>query len=281
MTNIDQKSDVSQLQKMELELLLEAIYRHYGYDFRNYAAPFLQRRILNRMAVEKLKTVSGLQEKVLHEPLVMERLLKDFSINVTEMFRDPSFFESLREKVIPLVRDYPAIRIWHVGCGSGEEVYSMAILLHEAGILEKTRIYATDINQVNLEKAKQGSFPLEKMKLYTTNYIQSGGEKAFSEYYSVKNDGACFSPFLKKNMVFFQHNLVTDQSFNEFHIIICRNVMIYFNKKLQNHVHQLLYESLFNSGFLGLGNREEIRFTNYAEHYEVLHSAEKLYRKNN
>jgi chemotaxis protein methyltransferase CheR len=279
MTNIDQKSDVSQLQKLELELLLEAIYRHFGYDFRNYAAPFLQRRILNRMAVEKLKTVSGLQEKVLHEPLVMERLLKDFSINVTEMFRDPTFFKTLRTRVIPLVREYPAIRIWHVGCGSGEEVYSMAILLHEEGLLDKTKIYATDINQVNLEKAKQGSFPLEKMKLYTTNYIQSGGKKAFSEYYSVKNEGACFSPFLKKNMVYFQHNLVTDQSFNEFHIIICRNVMIYFNKKLQNHVHQLLYESLFYSGFLGLGTREEIRFTNYAEHYEVLHSADKLYRK--
>ncbi|ULT54412.1 protein-glutamate O-methyltransferase CheR [Neobacillus drentensis] len=281
MTKIDQKQDISQLQQIEMELLLEAVYRHYGYDFRNYSAPFVQRRILNRMVAEKQRTISGLQEKVLHDPLVMKRLFKDFSINVTEMFRDPSFFESLREKVIPLVRNYPAIRIWHVGCGSGEEVYSMAILLHESGILDKTRIYATDINQDNLEKAKQGSFPLEKMKLYTTNYIQSGGEQAFSEYYSVKNDGACFSSFLKKNMVFFQHNVVTDQSFNEFHIIICRNVMIYFNKKLQNHVHQLVYESLFNSGFLGLGNREEIRFTNYAEHYEVLHSAEKLYRKIN
>ena len=275
----DQKQDVTQLQKIEMELLLEAIYRHYGYDFRNYSAPFLQRRILNRMAAEKQRTVSGLQEKVLHDSLVMKRLFKDFSINVTEMFRDPSFFQTLRQRVLPLVRDYPAIRIWHIGCGSGEEVYSMAILLHEAGILEKTKIYATDINQGNLEKAKQGSFPLEKMKLYTTNYIQSGGKKAFSEYYSVKNEGVRFSSFLKKNMVFFQHNLVTDQSFNEFHIIICRNVMIYFNKKLQNHVHQLLYESLFYSGFLGLGTREEIRFTNYAEHYEVLHSADKLYRK--
>ncbi|MDR4947296.1 CheR family methyltransferase [Neobacillus cucumis] len=280
MTNIDHKQYVQQLQTIEIDLLLEAIYRHYEYDFRNYAAPFLQRRILNRMAAEKLKTVSGLQEKILHDPLAMERLFHDFSINVTEMFRDPSFFKILRKKVIPLVREYPAIRIWHVGCGSGEEVYSMAILLHEEGIYEKTKIYATDINKFNLEKAKQGSFPLEKMKRYTTNYIQSGGEKAFSEYYSVKNELAVFHSFLKKNMVFFQHNLVTDQSFNEFHIIICRNVMIYFNKKLQNHVHQLLYESLFSSGFLGLGNREEVRFTDYAGHYEVLHSEQKLYRKN-
>ncbi|TWD96523.1 chemotaxis protein methyltransferase CheR [Neobacillus bataviensis] len=273
-------TNIDQLQKIEIELLLEAIYRHYGYDFRNYAAPFIQRRALNRMTAEKLRTISGLQEKVLHDPLVMDRLFYDFSINVTEMFRDPSFFKVLREKVIPIVREYPAIRIWHVGCGSGEEVYSMAILLHEEGVLEKTKIYATDINQVNLEKAKQGSFPLEKMKLYTTNYIQSGGEKAFSEYYSVKNEQVAFHSFLKKNIDFFQHNLVTDQSFNEFHIIICRNVMIYFNKELQNHVHRLFYESLFYSGFLGLGKREEIRFTDYAKYYEVLHSAERLYRKN-
>jgi chemotaxis protein methyltransferase CheR len=156
----------------------------------------------------------------------------------------------------------------------------MAIMLHEEGVYDKTKIYATDINNLNLEKAKQGSFPLEKMKRYTTNYIQSGGEKAFSEYYSVKNELAVFHSFLKKNMVFFQHNLVTDQSFNEFHIIICRNVMIYFNKKLQNHVHHLLYESLFHSGFLGLGNREEVRFTEYAEYYDVLDSEQKLYRKN-
>jgi chemotaxis protein methyltransferase CheR len=259
--------------------LLEAIYRQYGYDFRNYAAPFIQRRIFNRMAAENVETVSGLLEQVLHEPLVMKRLFNDFSINVTEMFRDPSFFKILRKKVIPALREYPAIRIWHVGCGSGEEVYSMAILLHEEGLYEKSKIYATDINQINLEKAKQGSFPLEKMKLYTTNYIQSGGEKAFSEYYTVKNEVAEFHSFLKKNIVFFQHNLVTDQSFNEFHIIICRNVMIYFNKKLQNQVHHLFYESLFYSGYLGLGNREEVRFTDYAEYYEVLHSGEKLFRK--
>ncbi|WP_160723674.1 CheR family methyltransferase [Bacillus sp. USDA818B3_A] len=280
MSNINQISYVQPLQKLEIELLLEAIYRHYGYDFRNYSAPFLERRILNRMAAENLRTVSGLQEKILHEPLFMERFFYDFSINVTEMFRDPSFFRTFRNKVIPSVREYPAIRIWHVGCGSGEEVYSMAILLHEEGILEKTKIYATDINPINLEKAKQGFFPLEKMKLYTTNYIQSGGEKAFSEYYSVKNEQVVFDSFLKRNIEFFQHNLVTDHSFNEFHIIICRNVMIYFNKGLQNHVHQLLYESLFYSGFLGLGKREEIRFTDYAKYYEVLHSEEKLYRKN-
>lgn len=267
------------LEKIEIELLLEGIFRHYGYDFRNYAYPFIQRRILHRLNVENLASISGLQEKIFYDPKVMERLYFDFSINVTEMFRNPSFFLTLRQKVIPLVREYPAIRIWHVGCASGEEAYSMAILLHEEGIYEKTKIYATDINTINLEKAKQGIFPLEKMQIYTKNYIQSGGKKAFSEYYTVKNEQVNFHPYLKENIVFFQHDLATDHSFHEFHIIICRNVMIYFNKKLQNHVHQLMYNSLFHQGFLGLGKREEVRFSDYARYYQIFNSEEKLFIK--
>lgn len=268
-----------ELKKLEIDLLLEGIFHYYGYDFRNYAAPFLQRRISHRINTENLTTVSGLQEMVLHDSAVMERLFSDFSINVTEMFRDPSFFNLLRRKVIPKLKDYPAIRIWHVGCSTGEEVYSMAILLHEEGIYDKAQIYATDISTCCLEKAKQGIFPLEKMQLYTKNYIQSGGKKAFSEYYSVKKEQVTFHPFLRDNIVFFQHNLATDQSFNEFHMIICRNVMIYFNKNLQNHVHQLLYDSLYPSGFLGLGNREEVRFTGYAKYYNAFDSRERLYWK--
>lgn len=251
----------------------------YGYDFRNYSAPFIQRRILHRMGAENIANVSALQEKVFHEPFFVNKLFSDFSINVTEMFRDPSFFKVLRKKVIPKVREFPNIRIWDVGCASGEEVYSLAILLHEEGVYEKTKIYATDINPINLEKSKQGIFPLEKMQLYTKNYILSGGQKAFSEYYSVKNEQVMFHPALQKNIVFFQHNLATDQSFNEFHIIICRNVLIYFNQQLQNRVHQLLYESLFHSGFLGLGKKEEVKFTNYAEYYETFNAEEKLYCK--
>lgn len=274
------KTDLDkELENIEIQLLLEGIFRFYEYDFRNYAKPFLQRRISNRLNAENVKSVSGLQEKVLHNPEMMERLFADFSINVTEMFRDPSFFVTLRKQVLPNVQEYPVIRIWHVGCSTGEEVYSMAILLHEEGIYEKCKIYATDINLCSIEKAKQGIFPLEKMQLYTKNYIKSGGKKAFSEYYSVNKEQVSFHPFLKKNIVFFQHNLTTDQSFNEFHIIICRNVMIYFNKKLQNHVHQLLYDSLFHSGYLGLGKREEVRFTDYAKFYDVFHAGEKLYCK--
>lgn len=273
------KADYSELEKIELDLLLEGIYRYYGYDFRTYAFSFIKRRVLHRLNIEKLTSISGLLEKVLHDPCMMEKLLNDFSITVTEMFRDPSFFEVIRKQVIPSLKDDPEIRIWHVGCSSGEEVYSMAILLHEEGLLNKTKIYATDINLKNLEKAKLGVFPLEKMQLYTKNYIQSGGTKAFSEYYTVQKEQVFFQPELKKNMVFFQHNLVTDQSFNEFHIIICRNVMIYFNKDLQNHVHGLLYNSLSQSGFLGLGKREEVRFTNYAGYYREFNQEEKLYCK--
>jgi len=267
------------LENIEMDLLLEGVYRCYGYDFRNYAFPFLKRRVLYRIGAENLPSISALQEKVLQDPFMMKKLLLDFSISVTEMFRDPQFFLTLRKKIIPLIRDNPFIRIWHVGCASGEEVYSMAIMLSEEGILNKTRIYATDINDIALEKAKIGSFPLEKMQLYTKNYIKAGGTNAFSEYYAVKDNVAAFHPFLKENVVFAQHNLTTDQNFNNFHIIICRNVMIYFNKNLQNAVHQLLYNSLVLSGFLGLGKKEEVRYTNYAGCYEEYDAAEKVYRK--
>ena len=211
----------------------------------------------------------------------MGELLCDFSINVTEMFRDPAFFMSIRTKVIPIVKDYPKIRIWHVGCSTGEEVYSMAILLQEEGVYEKSKIYATDINNRILEKAMQGTFPLEAMQRYTKNYIEAGGKRAFSEYYQAMEDKVYFHPSLQKNVVFAQHDLATDQSFNEFDIIICRNVLIYFNKQLQNNVHKLLYNSLSQSGFLGLGKREGIRFTSHETYYGEFDATEKLYRKSN
>ncbi|QIZ11092.1 protein-glutamate O-methyltransferase CheR [Priestia megaterium] len=267
------------MERIEIELLLEAVFRYYGYDFRNYAFPFIQRRIRHRVCKENLTSISALQEMVLRDSEVMGELLSDFSINVTEMFRDPSFFKSFRTKIIPLVKDYPEIRIWHVGCSSGEEVYSMAILLHEEGIYEKTRMFATDLKKSVLEKAKKGTFPLDRMQLYTKNYIEAGGKRAFSEYYKAVDDKVFFHPFLQKNVVFAQHNLVTDQSFNEFDIIICRNVFIYFDKVLQNHVHTLLYNSLCPSGFLGLGKREGIKFTSYENCYGEFDASEKLYRK--
>ncbi|MFC0472085.1 CheR family methyltransferase [Halalkalibacter kiskunsagensis] len=260
-------------------MLLEAIYRYYGYDFREYAFPFIQRRVFHRVRKEKLTSISALQEKILRDPVVMQHLFSDFSINVTEMFRDPPFFKALRTKVFPALKDRKDIKIWHVGSSTGEEVYSMAILLHEEGIYNIAKIYATDIDSNNLEKAKQGIFSIDGMQRYTQNYFESGGKTAFSEYYKALGEQVVFQSFLKENVVFAQHNLVMDHSFNEFDIIICRNVLIYFNKNLQNKVHQLMYESLRVNGFLGLGKREGIRFTSYGNCYEEFDSTEKLYRK--
>lgn len=268
-----------ELEKIEIHLLLEGIYRHYGHDYRNYTYTSIQRRLRHRMRIENLPTISRLQEKVLHDPIMMDKLAADFSIHVTEMFRDPSFFLSFRKNIVPILRRLPFIRIWHAGCSTGQEVFSMAILLHEEGILHRTRLYGTDMSEQALKRAKMGSFPIEKMQLYTKNYILGGGMRAFSEYYSVKNDVVQFEPFLQEYMVFAQHNLVTDQSFNEFHVIICRNVMIYFNESLQNHVHDLIYESLCMDGFLGLGDKEAISFTKHAECYKAVDGMEKLYRK--
>lgn len=268
-----------ELEKIEMTLLLEAIYRYYGFDFRNYAEPFLQRRVWHRIRAEKVRSISGLQEKILHEPGAMKRLLDDLSINVTEMFRDPPFFLAFRTKIIPLLKEFSSIRIWHVGCSSGEEVYSMAILLKEEGLYEKSKIYATDMNEKMVELAKQGNFPLDRMQMYTKNYLQAGGKRAFSEYYTATVENVIFQPYLRENIVFAQHNLVTDHSFNDFHVIICRNVMIYFNKLLQDHVHSLLYESLVLSGFLGLGNREGVKYTSHANYYQEFDGTEKIYRK--
>ena len=273
------KTEELELEEIELELLLEGIYRRYGFDFREYAPASLRRRVRRRMHGEDAGSISALQELVLHDPAVMERLLLDLSINVTAMFRDPSFFLSLRENVVPLLRTYPFARIWVAGCSSGEEVYSLAILLDEEGLAERVRIYATDINEAVLEQARLGVFPLDKMREYTQNYIRAGGTQAFSEYYVARYDGAQFSRSLVENVVFAQHNLASDAAFNEFHVIVCRNVMIYFDKSLQEHVHRLFHESLARLGVLALGQKETIRFSPHEESYEVLDADEKLYRK--
>lgn len=267
------------LERIEIELLLQGIYTWCGYDYRNYAYSSIKRRIWHRMYAENLSSITGLLEKILHDPECLKRLIADFSINVTEMFRDPLFFLTFREQVIPLLRTYPSIRIWHAGCATGEEVYSMAMLLHEEGIYDKTKIYATDINSDVLKKAKSGIFPLENMKKYTNNYMQAGGKCAFSDYYNVTTNGVKFHSFLTKNIVFAQHNLVTDRSFNEFHVILCRNVLIYFDKSLQKKVHQLFYESLGMFGILGLGDKETILYTNKADCYEEISKGQKLYKK--
>lgn len=265
--------------ELEIDLLLEAIYRLSGFDFRQYNRSSISRRIANRMRMNNIPTISRVLEKVIHEDGLLEQLLNDFSINVTEMFRDPSFFKAFRQEVVPYLRDYPEIRIWHAGCATGEEVYSMAILLQEEGLIDQAVIYATDMNEQVLEKAKKGVFPINKMQAYTKNYMRAGGIHAFSEYYKTDNQYAYFQPSLLKNIIFAQHNLVTDQSFNEFHVIMCRNVLIYFSSELQNQVHNLFSESLSNNGFLCLGDKETIRFEDIIPKYKEIVCNEKIYQK--
>ena len=267
------------LEAIEIKLLAEGIYQHYGFDFRDYSQPSLKRRIFKRIYAEGLSTVSGLLEKVLHDPACMERLLLDLSINTTSMFRDPTFYLAFRQKVVPLLRTYPFVRIWHAGCSTGEEVYSMAILLHEEGLIDRCRIYATDINEAVLQRAKEGIFPINTMKENTSNYIAAGGSGTFSEYYVAKYDYAIFRPTLRENVVFAQHNLVTDASFNHFNVIFCRNVLIYFNGTLQERVQKLFLDSLENFGILGLGKKETIRYTSVADCYDTLDAEERLFRR--
>lgn len=269
----------SEIEDLEIRLLLEAIFERYGYDFRDYAPASLKRRIRKCVQDEKLESVSGLQEKILHQPGALHYLLDTLSIGVTAMFRDPSFYVAFRRKIVPLLRQYPFVRIWHAGCATGEEVYSMAILLQEEGLYEKCRLYATDLNETLLKKAKEGIFPLKVMQEYTDNYRQAGGTREFSKYYIAKYDYAGFLPGLQKNVVWAQHNLVSDTSFNEFHVILCRNVMIYFTHSLQIRVHNLLYESLALAGILGLGAKESLQFTPHESAYEEVDEREKLYRR--
>jgi len=267
------------LENLEIDLLLEGIYQQYGFDFRDYARGSIKRRLWRRAYAEGLESISGLQERVLHDPNSMNRLLEDLSINVTSMFRDPEFYLAIRQKVVPLLRTYPFIRIWNAGCSTGEETYSLAILLREEGLSDKTKIYATDINDTVLDLAKRGVFPLDKMRDYTENYIAAGGRTAFSEYYTANGLGARFNESLTENIIFAQHNLVSDRSFNEFQMILCRNVMIYFDRSLQERVHGLFYSSLGMSGVLALGRKESIKFTPHASAYEEIDLNEKLYKR--
>jgi len=276
---IETPPEAAHLELIEIDLLLEAIHRHYGFDFRDYAPESLRRRLWRRARAEGLTTLSALQERILHDPACMERLLLDLSVTTTSMFRDPRFWCALRERVVPVLRTHPFLRIWTAGCSTGEETYSMAILLAEEGLLERSRIYATDVNALVLERARSGMFPLSKMREATTNYIRAGGTRDFSDYYVAGYDSARFRRALSENVVWGQHNLVSDGSFNEFHVVLCRNVLIYFAKPLQERVHDLVHASLAPFGILGLGARESLRFTAREAEFEVLDDAERLYRR--
>jgi chemotaxis protein methyltransferase CheR len=267
------------LEDIEVGLLLEGLYRAHGFDFREYARSSIKRRILDLVQAEGLDTISALQDKVLHDARCLDRFLLGLSVHATAMFRDPSFYLTFRKRVVPLLRTYPTVQIWVAGCSTGEEVYSLAILLQEERLYQKCRIYATDISQAVLRKARDGIFPLAAMREYTANYHQAGGTNEFSDYYTAQYDSVIFSAALRNNIVFSEHNLATDGSFNEFQVILCRNVMIYFNKDLQSRVHNLLYDSLSMFGVFGLGNKESLKFTPRADFYQHLNEKDKLFRK--
>jgi chemotaxis protein methyltransferase CheR len=267
------------IEAIEIELLLEGVFRRYGYDFRGYAAASMRRRVLAVAAAEKLTTVSALAGRLLHDPDAFERFLIGVTVHTTEMFRDPGFFHALRAKVLPHLRTYAFARIWIAGCSSGEELYSLAILCEEEGLAERCRIYATDLSEVVLARARGGIYPLSVMRAYTKNYQKAGGAREFSEYYHAHEGAARFAERLRVHVVFAPHNLATDGSFNEFQLVLCRNVMIYFKRALQERALKLLDDSLLRLGVLALGRSESLRFTPLEPRYEALDERERIYRR--
>jgi chemotaxis protein methyltransferase CheR len=263
----------------ELDLLTGLLSEKYGYDFNNYARASLKRRVSRLMVIDRFPSFAELLHKVNHDTEYLPRMVQGLTVNVTEMFRDPSVFKTLRESVLPVLATHPLIRIWHAGCSTGEEVYSMAILLEEANLLHRSLLYATDLNPTVIENIKKGIFPMSQMKNYSENYILSGGKKDFSTYYTAKYDWAKFDERLKSRMIVATHNLVSDRSFNEFQIIFCRNVLIYFDKTLQDHVLNLFDDSLEKLGFLVLGSKENLRFSSISKKYVQTEPKEKIWRK--
>lgn len=271
----------SSTEQLELRLLLEAIRRHHGYDFREYAPASLLRRVRRAVRSEGVRTISGLQERLLHDPIAIQRFITSLTVGITAMFRDAHFYTTIRKTVIPLLHDKKRIHIWHAGCASGEEVYSMAILLHEAGLSDRCRLVGTDLNPLALERARAGMFPTRSMRDNTLNYQRAGGIADFSRYYVAGPRQVTFRSFLRRNLSFYQHNLVSDPAIDQFQLILCRNVLIYFNPQLQRRVHQLLHQSLSPGGVLGLGTTESMRLGGLAHRYQELTPPSRLFQRLN
>ncbi|HXH75902.1 MAG TPA: protein-glutamate O-methyltransferase CheR [Bacteriovoracaceae bacterium] len=273
-----------QLQDSEIELqitdLFEEIFLKYKYDFRDYSQASMKRRIAQAIHSMDYKGIPELKAKALDDPLCFTQLLQFLTIPVSEMFRDPTYYSAFREKVIPILRTYPSIKIWIAGCSTGEEVYSFAIILKEEGLLERSIIYATDINEASLARARAGIYRLKDFQKFTSNYQRSGGKAQFSDYYTADDDAAIFNSSLRKQITFTDHSLATDSVFSEVHFISCRNVLIYFQKQLQDRAIGLFHESLCRKGFLGLGSKESIAFSSFKTGFDDLVTREKLYRKN-
>jgi chemotaxis protein methyltransferase CheR len=263
---------------LEIQLLLEALYQRYHYDFRHYAQASIKRRLRQALQQMGFRSISALQESLLHDPAMLGRLLGYLTVQVSEMFRDPSYFRAIRETVVPHLRTYPSVKVWIAGCSGGEELYSFAILFREEGLEQRTLFYATDINQDALSTAEAGIYDLERIKLFTENHRKSGGKSSLSDYYSAAYDKASFDKSLRKNVVFSDHSLVTDAVFAEMHLISCRNVLIYFDRPLQDRALGLFKDSLARKGFLGLGSKESIRFSAHAASFADCVRDEKIYQ---
>lgn len=264
---------------IELELLLQGIYLKYQYDFRQYSVASIRRRMQQAMEHFGCRTLSQLQDRVLHDPSVFSQMLRFLTVQVSEMFRDPAYFRILREQVIPVLRTYPSLKVWVAGCSKGEEVWSLAILLEEEGLLDRTIIYATDINPEALQAAEAGIFELDRIAQFSLNYQQAGGTGSLSDYYMAAYNGAMFKQSLKSQIVFADHSLATDNVFSEVHLISCRNVMIYFDRELQNRAIKLFYESLIHRGYLGIGPKESLKFSAYANAFSEILPGERIYQR--
>ena len=264
---------------IEIRLLVEAVFMRYGHDFRDYAPASMKRRVLQAQVRMGLPSVSALQERVLHDAAEFSLLLQYLTVPVSEMFRDPAYFLALRRHVVPVLRTYPSVKIWVAGCSTGEEPYSLAILLREEGLLERAILYATDINHASLDKARAGIFNLEHMQAFTRNYQKAGGTRSFSDYYTAAYGGALFDKSLRDSITFADHSLATDAVFSETQLVSCRNVLIYFNRKLQDRALGLFHESLSRRGFLGLGTKETLDFSACADQFEPVSRPERIYRR--
>lgn len=267
------------IEETEIRLLLEAIFQVYHYDFRGYSMGSIKRRLVQAKTVFRCNSISQLQDKVLHDPSMLTQLLSFLTVQVSELFRDPHYFKTIRENIIPHLRTYPSLKVWVAGCSSGEELYSLSILFREEGLWEKTMFYATDINPDALKKAEAGIFDLDRMQLFTTNYQRAGGTKSLSDYYTAAYGSATFDRSLRERAVFSDHSLVTDEVFGEMHFISCRNVLIYFDRDLQNRAIGLFKSSLARKGFLGLGSKETLRFSDHSSDFEEFAREDKIYQK--
>lgn len=266
-------------ENIEIDLLLEAVFKRYGYDFRHYARASIDRRVRHFLVKSGCSTISEMIPRLLRDESFFGRMVRDFSITVTEMFRDPHVYASIRSNVVPFLKTFPFIKAWHAGCATGEEAYSLAIVLKEEGLYDRATIFATDFNDVALEKAKQGIYAIEKVKQITQNYRAAGGSGSFSEYYQARYGAAALSGSLGKNIVFANHNLETDSVFGEMHLILCRNVLIYFDRELQDRVFGLFCESLVRGGFLCLGTKETLAFSGVKDRFEPVDEKARIYQK--